>query len=148
MAQAKKGDKVTVHYTGKLANGNVFDTSANREPIEFVIGENKLIPGFEEAVINMQPGEKTTITIPSEKAYGPHREELVITVDRKDVPANIKPEIGQVLQFQKKPENGEEKPVVIPFTVIAITDDKLKLDANHPLSGKDLIFEIELVEIK
>lgn len=147
MSQAKTGDSVTVHYTGKLANGNVFDSSVGKEPIKFTIGDKKLIPGFEQAVIGMEPGGKTSVTIPSAEAYGPRREELVISVDRKDIPDHIKPEVGQVLQFQKKPESAEAKPEVIAFTVIAVTDDKLKLDANHPLAGKDLTFEIELVEI-
>lgn len=145
MAEAKKGNTVKVHYTGKLADGSVFDSSVGKEPIEFTIGEKKLIPGFENAVEGMEPGNKKSVTIPSEEAYGPHKQELVITIDKKDIPPHIKPEVGQVLQFQKKAEDGKEE--VIPFTVIGLTETHLTLDANHPLSGKDLIFEIELLEI-
>lgn len=147
MAEAKKGDTVKVHYTGKLTNGNVFDSSIKKEPIQFTIGEKKLIPGFEEAVIDMKPGDKKTITIPSEEAYGPHRQELVITIDRKDIPTDINPEVGQILQFQKKDGSKGNDLETIPFTVIATTTSHITLDANHPLSGKDLVFEVELLEI-
>lgn len=147
MPQAKNGDTVKVHYTGKLSNENVFDSSHGKQPIEFKIGDKKLIPGFENAVIGMQPGEKTTITIPSAEAYGPRREDLVIEINRKEIPDHVKPEVGQVLQFQKKPEAEGEKPQIIAFNVLAVTDTHLKLDANHPLAGKDLIFDIELLEI-
>jgi FKBP-type peptidyl-prolyl cis-trans isomerase 2 len=147
MAQAKTGDKVKVHYTGKIDKGNVFDSSVGKEPLEFTIGNKQLISGFEEAVVDMKPGEKKTVTIASAEAYGPHREDLVVSVERKEIPQNINPEIGQVLQFQKKPEVEGGASEVIAFTVVGITDTHLTLDANHPLSGKDLTFEIELLEI-
>ena len=147
MAQAKTGDTVKVNYTGKLPDGATFDSSIGKEPIKFVIGEKQLIPGFEDAVIDMQPGGKTTVTIKSDEAYGPHRQELVMSVDRKDIPDHIKPEVGQVLQFEKKAEKEGEPEQVIPFTVVGTTDTHLTLDANHPLAGKDLTFEIELLEI-
>jgi len=147
MPKANNGDTVTVHYTGKLDSGEQFDTSQGKEPIKFIIGEKKLIPGFELGVIGMEPGEKKTVTIPSDQAYGPSRKELIIQIERDKIPANIKPEIGQVLRFQKNPEAGQNPNEIIAFTVIGITDKELTLDANHPLSGKDLIFEIELLEI-
>lgn len=147
MAQAKKGDVVKVHYTGKLQDGSVFDSSRKQEPIQFTIGEKKVIPGFEEAVLKMQPGDTTTITIPSEKAYGPHRPELVVKLDRKEVPDNVKPEIGQVLRIkQEAPEKGGQERI-FAVTITGITDTHITLDANHPLAGKDLTFEIELIEI-
>lgn len=147
MAQAKKGDTVKVHYTGKLNDGTAFDSSREREPIQFVIGEKKLIPGFENAVIELSPGEKKTITIASDDAYGPHREELVISIEKNKIPTNVNPQIGQVLQFQKQSETGDSKGETIALTVMGITDTHYTLDANHPLAGKDLIFEIELIEI-
>jgi FKBP-type peptidyl-prolyl cis-trans isomerase 2 len=146
MVQAKTGDTVKVHYTGKLDDGTIFDSSYNNKPIEFIIGNKKLIPDFEQAVLNMQKGEKKTITISSNKAYGPIRKELILKVERTKIPANINPKIGQILKFQKEAE-GKNPAEVIAFGVIGITDTHLTLDANHPLAGKDLTFEIELVEI-
>lgn len=141
MAQIKKGDKIKVHYTGKLDDGKVFDSSREREPLEFTVGDGKIIPGFEEAVIGMQPGESKTIKIEAEKAYGPYREELVAEVEKSKFPENVKPEVGQ--QLQVKQENGQ----TIIVTVMGLTDTHVKLDANHPLAGKDLTFELELVEV-
>jgi len=155
MDQAKKGDTVKVHYTGKLPNGTIFDSSLEREPIQFIIGEKKLIPGFENTIIGMAPGDKTTITIQSEKAYGPIRKELIITVERNKIPHNVNPQVGQVLKFKKEPtkscdggcNNHNHGAETIVFSVIGVTDTHLTLDANHPLAGKDLTFYIELVEI-
>ncbi|MBU1008045.1 peptidylprolyl isomerase [Candidatus Dependentiae bacterium] len=153
MAQAKIGDNVKVHYTGKLKDGTVFDSSLQREPIQFTIGEKKLIPGFEEAVIDMAPGEQSTIIIPSEKAYGQIRKELILQVERTKIPQDLKPEIGQILKFQKQPAcadgkcNQSHPEETIAFSIIGITDTHLTLDANHPLAGKDLTFDIELMEI-
>ncbi|MCL5037863.1 MAG: peptidylprolyl isomerase [Chloroflexi bacterium] len=141
MAQAKQGDTVKVHYTGKLDDGTVFDTSENREPLEFIIGEGQIIPGFEEVVIGMSVGEKKTGKIPPEKAYGPRREEAVVEVPKSQFPSNVEPEVGQQLQISQ--ENGQ----TFIVEVAEITDDMIKLDANHPLAGKDLNFDIELVEI-
>ena len=141
MAQPKQGDTVKVHYTGKLDDGTVFDSSKNRSPLEFKIGEKKVIPGFEEAVINLNPGETKTIKIKADDAYGQYRNDLVITVDKKNLPQNLEPKIGQNLQI--KQENDQ----IIIVTVTGITDSNVTLDANHPLAGKDLTFEIELVEI-
>lgn len=141
MTQAKKGDTVKIHYTGTLADGTVFDSSAGREPLSFTIGGGQVIPGFEEAVMGMVRDEKKTITIPVDKAYGPRNEELVFNVPRSQVPPEITPEIGQRLQMQG-PHN---QPIVV--TVTEVTDVHILLDANPPLAGKELNFAIELVEI-
>jgi len=141
MSRAESGNTVKVHYTGKLADGAVFDTSMDREPLEFSLGEKQVIPGFENAVIGMTPGEKKTITITSEDAYGPHRSDLVVDINKEQVPADIAPEPG--LQLQLRQQDGS----IINVTVAKVTDSSVTLDANHPLAGKDLIFEIELVEI-
>jgi len=141
MAQAKYGDTVKVHYTGKLEDGTVFDTSLDRDPLQFTIGEGQLIPGFEEAVVGMNLGESKTTTIPADKAYGPHREEMVLVVDRNRFPVYLKPEIGQQLQILQA--DGE----AIIVTVTDVSESSVTLDANHPLAGKDLTFDIQLMEI-
>lgn len=142
MANAKHGDHVKVHYDGKLDDGTVFDSSREREPMEFTIGEHKLIPGFEDAVIGMTPGESKNAHISSDEAYGPYHENLVVQVDRGQFPSEITPEIGQLLQL--KGADGE----AVMVTVVAFDDELVTLDANHPLAGKDLNFTIQLVEIK
>lgn len=141
MAQAKNGDTVKVHYTGKLDDRSVFDSSAGRDPIEFTIGEGRVIPGFEEAVMGAKQGDSKTTRIPSEQAYGPHRQEMVVVVDRANMPPDLSPEIGDQLQMQ----TAGGQPVVV--TVVEITDESITLDANHPLAGKDLTFDIEVVDI-
>jgi len=140
MAQAQSGDTVQVHYTGKLSDGTVFDSSRDREPLEFAIGEGQIIPGFEQAVIGMEPGESKTAEIPSDQAYGPHREEMVLEVDREQIPEDIEVEPGQQLQVQHP--SGQNIPVV----VTNVAESKVTLDANHPLAGQDLTFDIELVK--
>jgi FKBP-type peptidyl-prolyl cis-trans isomerase 2 len=141
MAQAKNGDTVRIHYTGKLDDGTVFDTSDGRDPLEFTLGEGQVIPGFEEAVLGMNADDSKTMTIPSENAYGPHREEMVVSVDRDQFPPDITPEIGQQLQMQRP--DGQKMVV----SVAEVSEATVTLDANHPLAGKDLTFEINLVEI-
>lgn len=141
MGQAKQGDNVKVHYTGKFLDGKIFDSSKERAPLEFKIGEKKVIPGFELAIIGMQPGELKTVTLNSNDAYGPHLEELVTDVDRGHFPEHITPEVGQQLEVQS--EEGFQAIV----TITNISGDTVTLDANHPLAGKDLVFDIELVEI-
>ncbi|ACK69721.1 peptidylprolyl isomerase FKBP-type [Gloeothece citriformis PCC 7424] len=141
MAQAKLGDQVKVHYTGKLDNGMVFDSSVDRTPLEFSIGEGNVIPGFEEAVIGMSPGDSKTVTIGSNEAYGPYYEELVMIIDRQQIPSDLELEIGQQLQIRQ--ETGQ----TIPVVVRELSENDVTLDANHPLAGEDLTFEIELVEI-
>lgn len=141
MAQAQSGNTVQVHYTGKLSDGTVFDSSRDREPLEFAIGEGQIIPGFEQAVIGMEPGESKTAEIPSDQAYGPHREEMVLEVDREQIPEDIEVEAGQQLQVQHP--SGQ----MIPVVVTNVAESKVTLDANHPLAGQDLTFDIELVKV-
>lgn len=141
MAQAQPGNTVKVHYTGKLDDGKVFDTSANRNPIEFTIGEGRVIPGFENGVVGMNIGEAKTITIPAEQAYGPHRDDMVIAVEKTHLPPDLEAEVGDQLQMRQ----ADGQPVVV--TVADIDDESITLDANHPLAGKDLTFDVELVEV-
>lgn len=141
MAQAKAGDTVKVHYTGTLDDGTVFDTSAEREPLEFTLGEGTVIPGFEKAVTGMKPSETKSFKILAADAYGSYRQEMVLDVDRDQFPADLQPEVGQRLQVGQ----GEGDSIVV--TVAEVTEEKVTLDANHPLAGKDLIFEVKLVEI-
>ncbi|ROR32512.1 FKBP-type peptidyl-prolyl cis-trans isomerase [Inmirania thermothiophila] len=140
-AQAKTGDTVKVHYTGTLDDGTVFDSSRGREPLEFTIGEGMLIPGFEEAVIGMSVGERKSVSIGSDDAYGPRHEEMVQTIDRAVIPEDIDLEVGTRLTAT----GPGEQPLLL--TVVELTEDTVTVDANHPLAGKDLTFEIELVEI-
>ncbi len=143
MSKVKDGDTVKVHYTGTLTDeGTVFDSSQDREPLEFTLGEGKLIPGFEKAVVGMEEGDKTTVEIESGDAYGQRREDLELEVAKSDLPDNIEPEVGMQLQMQQQ-ENGQ----AIPVQITAVEDELVKLDANHPLAGKDLTFDIELIEI-
>ena len=142
LSKVKDGNTVKVHYTGTLKDGSVFDTSAEREPLEFKLGEGQLIPGFEKAVIGMEAGESTKIDIPVDEAYGEAREDLIINVPKDQLPEDVEPEVG--MQLQVNQPDGQP----VPVRVAEITDEELKLDANHPLAGKDLSFEIEVVEIK
>ena len=141
MAQAKNGDTVKVHYTGKLADGEIFDSSSGKDPLQFTIGTGQVIPGFEEAVVGMNPGDSKTTEIPVDKAYGPRNEEIVMQVPLDQFPAEIKPQIGQMLELGQ--QGGQ--PVIV--TITSISETTATLDANPPLAGKELIFELELVEI-
>lgn len=141
MAQAKNGDKVTVHYTGKLSDGTIFDTSEGGKPLSFTLGSGQVIPGFEDAALGMQEGDSKTVTIPEEKAYGSYDAEKVIDFPADRIPPEIEPEVGMQLQLQGQ----EGQPVVVRVT--EITEDHVRLDANPPLAGKDLTFDIELVTI-
>ncbi|MGQ4648148.1 FKBP-type peptidyl-prolyl cis-trans isomerase [Lyngbya aestuarii] len=141
MTQAKSGDTVKIHYTGKLEDGTVFDSSTSRDPLEFELNAGQVIPGFEQAVVGMTPGESKTEKIPMDQAYGPHREEMILEVNRQQMPPELEPEIGQQLQLQQP--NGR----VVPVLVTEVTESMVKLDANHPLAGQDLTFDIQLVEI-
>jgi len=141
MAQAKQGDSVKIHYTGRLSDGTVFDTSEGREPLEFTLGSGQVIPGFDEAVTGMNVGESKNVTIPMDKAYGPRNEQLVLEVPRSQVPPHINPEVDQRLQMSGP--NGE----AVIVKVVEVTDEIVKLDANPPLAGEDLNFDIELVAI-
>jgi peptidylprolyl isomerase len=141
MAEAKNGDTVKVHYTGKLDDGTIFDTSADREPMQFTIGEGQLIPDFEQAIVGMSPGESKTVQIPSDNAYGPHHEEMVMAVDRKEFPDDLDPKVDQMLQVRQ--QDGH----TFAVKVTDVSEAKVTLDANHPLAGKDLTFDIQLTEI-
>jgi len=141
MAQAKHGDRVTVHYTGKLADGTVFDSSVQSDALQFTLGDRQLIPGFESAVLGMSVGEEKTFIIPADEAYGAHNTELVFTVDRSSLPPQMNPAVGQ--RFQVRQQDGS----VTAVTVFAVTDANVTCDANHPLAGRDLTFEIQIVEI-
>lgn len=139
--KAKQGDCVKVHYTGKLEDGTVFDTSINQTPLQFTIGKGEVIPGFEQAVVGMNLGESKTVKVPADQAYGPHREEMVLEVDRKQFPARLKPEVGQQYQIPQ----AHSRPTLV--TITNVSESKIVLDANHPLAGKDLIFNVQLLEI-
>lgn len=141
MATAKNGDTVRVHYTGSLTDGTVFDSSREREPLSFEVGAGQVIAGFNNAVEGMEVGQKTDVTIEAKDAYGDYREDFVINVNPSDIPEEINPEIGMELQLHQQ-DGG-----AIPVKVTAVSDDAVTLDANHPLAGKDLTFEIELMEI-
>ena len=141
MEQVKDGDVVKVHYTGKLTNGEQFDSSTGREPLEFTVGEGQMIKGFDAAMPGMKVGEKKTINILPEDAYGVKDDQAIIEFPKENIPKEMKPEVG--MQLQLRNENGQPFPV----TIAEIKDDVIVLDANHRLAGKELVFDIELVEI-
>jgi peptidylprolyl isomerase len=141
MVQAKVRDKVKVHYTGYLTDGGIFDSSLDREPMAVTIGERMVIPAFENGIVGMAVGDTRTIRISADDAYGPYREDLVGTIARSQLPAGIEPQVGMVLQVHG-PDGG-----VTLVTVKELGNDDVILDANHPLAGQDLAFEIKLVEI-
>lgn len=142
MTQAKAGDTVRVHYTGTLEDGTTFDSSRDREPLEFKIGEGQLIAGFEEAIKGMSEGDTKRVTIPCEEAYGPHLDEQIAEVPREQLPEDVDPQPGMMLQAQA--EDGR----VARFRVTEVGDDSITIDGNHPLAGKTLIFDLEVVDIK
>lgn len=141
MAQAAIGDTVHIHYNGKLRDGTVFDTSEGREPLQFTIGQNTIIPKLEESIVGMETGETATVEIPADDAYGPHRPDAVQTIERSMIPPHIDVTIGT--QLQATAQNGQ----TVVLTVMEADDASVTLDGNHPLAGEDLIFEIEVVEI-
>ncbi len=141
MNQAQAGNTVKVHYTGTLDDGTIFDSSVEREPLEFTIGEGQLIKDFEAAIIGMAVGEKKGIHIDSVNAYGEFHDNLVLTVERSQLPPDMEPELG--MQLQTTLQEGQ----VVILVVKEIQDDTVVLDANHPLAGEDLNFELELIEI-
>jgi len=140
MAKPKTGDVVHVNYTGRLVDGSKFDSSEGREPLVFVLGNGMVIPGFDAAVADLEVGEKTTVTIPVEEAYGPHEEGLVQMVP-KDFFQGESPEVGWVVQLQS-PDGA-----VMAASIESITDEGVTLDLNHPLAGQELTFDLELVEV-
>lgn len=141
MTQAKSGDTVRIHYTGTLDDGTQFDSSAGREPLQFALGGGEVIPGFDSAVTGMAVGENKTVTIPPGDAYGQRHEQLVQQVSRSALPEEMEPTIG--MQLQSQSPDGQ----IMNLVVTEVADDTITVDANHPLSGQDLTFDIELVEI-
>jgi peptidylprolyl isomerase len=141
MSEAKNGDTVKVHYTGTLEDGTVFDSSKERDPLQFTLGKGQLIKGFEEAVIGMSVGETKALRIPSDEAYGSHREDLLLKFNKSDFPPDIEPKEGIVINLVSP--DGRN----LLATITEISGDSITLDANHPLAGKDLTFNIDLVEI-
>lgn len=141
MSKVKDGDTVKVHYTGKLEDGSVFDSSVSRDPLEVTLGEGKLIPGFEKAVVGLEVGDKTTANITSADAYGERRDDLEVTIEREQLPEDIEPEVGMQLQLNQP--NGQP----VPVQITKVEEENIIIDANHPLAGKDLTFDIELIEI-
>lgn len=141
MTEVKTGDKVRIHYTGTLTDGEVFDSSEGRDPLEFTVGSGQIIPGLDSAIPGMTVGDKKTVDVPADQAYGPINPEARQAVPRADIPADIPLEPGTQLQVQTP--QGQ----VMPVTVFEVSDEQVVLDANHPLAGRDLTFAIELVEI-
>lgn len=141
MSLVKNGDTVKAHFTGRLENGEAFTRSEDENPLEFTLGTGELIPGVERGIVGMEVGEKKTIPVPPEQAYGPRREELVVEVKRNDIPENIDPALGKHLLLQT-PEGDS-----ITAIITDIGKDTVTLDANHPLAGVTLFFDLELVEI-
>ncbi len=141
MAAAKHGDSVQVHYTGKLQDGTVFDSSRSRQPLRFKLGSGQVIAGFEKAVTGMLVGESKTVSIPPEEAYGQRRDDRIVTLRRNQLPANLNVTVGQRLELTQEDDQA------FLATVSDVTPDLITLDANHPLAGKTLTFELELVGI-
>ena len=141
MQQVKSGDKVKVHYHGKLRNGETFDSSQGREPLEFTVGGGQVIKGFDNGVMGMQVGDKRTVEIEVTDAYGEKNEDMVVEFPKEQFPPDMKPEVG--MQLMMNNGQGQSFPVVVK----EVREDNVLLDANHPLAGEDLIFDIELVEI-
>jgi len=141
MQQVKQGDKIKVHYHGKLTSGETFDSSAGREPLEFEVGSGMVIKGFDDGVTGMKVGEKKTINIPSDEAYGPVNPDMLMDFPKERFPADMQMELG--MQLMMSDPSGQQFPVKIN----EIKDDVIVLDGNHPLAGEELIFDLELVEI-
>jgi FKBP-type peptidyl-prolyl cis-trans isomerase 2 len=141
MQQAKSGDTVKVHYHGRLTDGSTFDSSTGRDPLEFKVGSGQVIKGFDEGVTGMAVGDKKTVQIPVDDAYGPKDESMVIEFPKENFPPEMKPEEGMQLNMT----NGSGQ--VIPVVIIEVGDETVTLDANHPLAGQDLVFDLELVDI-
>ncbi len=137
----KNGDKVKVHYKGTLKDGSVFDSSEGREPLGFTVGAGEMIAGFDKAVVGMKMGQTKTVTIPFMEAYGPYRDDMKLEVSKDQLPPGMSPKVGDQLQMRQR----DGRP--IPVTVTTVSTKSITVDANHPLAGKDLTFEIRLVEV-
>ncbi len=142
MEGIQEGNRVQVHYTGKLESGEVFDSSHGQEPLNLKIGEGKIIPGFEQALIGMQTGEKKSFDLPPEEAFGERKDELVHVIERKQVPPDLKLEVGMQLALEGQ---GQEP---IPAQVVDLSESTVTLDTNHPLAGKALTFEVDVVNVE
>jgi peptidylprolyl isomerase len=141
MPQAKKGDFVHVHYTGRLNDKSVFDTSDGRDPLTFQLGKGQVVPGFDRAISGMEVGEKKTVNIPSAEAYGPRVDQLVFTAPRENLPPGYDPQVGEMMRLETR--DGHQMDVMITEA----TETSVTMDGNHPLAGKDLTFDIQLVKI-
>ena len=141
MQQVQKGDAVSVHYHGKLTDGTTFDSSEGREPLQFTAGSGQVIKGFDDAILGMMTGDKKTVNIPVADAYGERNDDMIMEYPKSDFPADMNPEVGMELQM------GDDSGNVFPVVIVEVADDMVLRDANHPLAGQDLIFEIELVSI-
>jgi peptidylprolyl isomerase len=141
MRQAKEGETVSLHYKGSFEDGTVFDSSETHGPLRFTVGKGTVIPGFDEAVLGMKLGEAKTVTIPPEKGYGPRNEELLMKIDKKELPPDLAPAVGQRIEFSK----GDQR---LQLTVADVAEEAVTFDANHPLAGKTLVFELLLLEIE
>jgi peptidylprolyl isomerase len=135
------GTRVLVHYTGTLDDGTTFDSSREREPLEVILGQDMVIPGFEKAILGLEPGQSITVTIPEEEAYGPHNEEMVIRVPKASFPPELTPAVGEQL-ILRSPDGNE-----VLALIVDVDDEEATLDANHPLAGFALTFEIELISV-
>ena len=142
MTQPHAGNTVSIHYTGRLEDGTVFDSSEGREPLQFTLGAGQVIPGFENAVLGLETGQSSTTTIPPEDGYGPRRANLIVKMSRSELPGGVQPEVGQ--HFHLSTPDGTPVPVI----VTAVGPETVTFDANHPLAGKTLIFDIELVSVE
>ncbi|MFW6054852.1 MAG: FKBP-type peptidyl-prolyl cis-trans isomerase [Thermodesulfobacteriota bacterium] len=142
MTAVENGDTVKVHYQGTLDDGTVFDSSYERDPLAFTVGQGQIIPGFEQAVQGMEKGESKKVTVPPEEAYGQRQEENKLQVNRSDIPEDIQPEKGMVLQVKTQEDQSRH------VTVSEITEETVTLDGNHPLAGENLNFDIEVVEVE
>ncbi len=141
MAQPKQGDTVKVHYTVRLGDGVILGSTTDHEPLQFTIGEGRVLPGFEQAVVGMNPGELKTIEVLSDNAFGPHLDELVVDVARSRLSAEFEPKAGEQVQLQEK--DGQAATVLITD----VSESSITIDANHPLAGKDLTFDIQFIEV-
>ncbi len=141
MKKVRKGDTVKIHFTGKLADGSVFDTSRERDPLQIKLGENQVIPGLENAVIGMETGKKKTAVILADDAYGQFRDDLIVTMPLADLPDDLNPKVDEFIEISHKDSRE------LFVKVLAVDDKNVTFDGNHPLAGKDLTFEIEIVEI-
>jgi peptidylprolyl isomerase len=141
MEQAKQGDTVKVHYSVRLGDGTIIGSTTDHEPLQFTIGEGQILPGFEQAVVVMNPGELKTIEVIADQAFGPHLDEMVVVIDRSRLPADFEPKAGEQVQFRQ----GDGQ--IATVLVTDVSESSITLDANHPLAGKDLTFDIRFIEV-